>query len=113
MVVGKSSPNCALNWRRALEVCLSALMASRPQAHSTDKSVDLSVSLAIDHPSCLSFCRTSGGSGKATAAVPVLDGLDVPEITRDPVELRPGGAHNSPSLAERSARMMRSTIVLS
>jgi hypothetical protein len=112
-VVGGNHSELPSELGKGLESCLSVLSAPRPQADGSDKSVDLSVSLAIDHPSGFSFCRTFGASGKATAAVPVLDCLDVPEITRHPVELRPGGAHDAPSLADRSARMMRSTIVRS
>jgi hypothetical protein len=43
----------------------------------------------------------------------VFNCLDVPEVTRDPVELRPGCAHAPSSLTDRSARMTRSTIARS
>jgi len=83
-VVGGNHSELPSELGKGLESCLSVLSAPRPQADGSDKSVDLSVSLAIDHPPGFSFCRTSGASGKATAAVPVLDCLDVPEIPGSP-----------------------------
>jgi hypothetical protein len=49
--------------------------------------VDLAIPLSIDHPSCLTFRGTTTGARETTPFVAVLDGLDVPEVPGEAVEL--------------------------
>jgi hypothetical protein len=64
-----------------------ALAAPRAQSDGADEPVDLPVPLAVDHASGLALGGSAGGAGKTTPLVPVLDSFDVPEITRQPIEL--------------------------
>jgi hypothetical protein len=92
--------------------CRSVFRPSAPmrtESDCSDEVVDLAIALPIDHPSCLTLCRTSSGATESPTFVAVLDSLDVAKIASEPVELRTGGTHEFASFSLRSARMMRST----
>ena len=45
-------------------------------------------------PARLALGRAAGGARQPASGVAVLDSLDVPEVTGEAIELRPGGAHD-------------------
>ncbi len=63
------------------------LATPRCQTDGSDEPVDLTIPLAINHTSGFALGRSAGGAGETTSPVPVLHRFNIPEITRQPVEL--------------------------
>jgi len=83
----------------------------RTEADGADEVVDLAVSLPVDDTARLALRGATCSPRESTALVPVLHRIDVPEITRQAVQLGPGGAHDdASSLVARSVRMILSTM---
>jgi hypothetical protein len=58
-----------------------------PEAEGAYEVVDLAVALAVNDPARLALGRAAGCAGQPSARVAVLDGLDIPEVSRQAVEL--------------------------
>ena len=69
----------------------------RPESDGTHEVVDLAIAFPVDDPTRLALRTAGSSSRKPPSFIPVLDGLNVAEVSRESVELRSGCAHNDAS----------------